>query len=96
MPRTAIGLAYLNTQELQLLCHCCGQPYYPNKAWEDQLRAIVFGAEKYAICPLCTQEVAEDVFHDRAYRERCRSEVKRLQRLYEAAIRKREGPHRAE
>jgi hypothetical protein len=28
------------------------------------MRAIIFGAEKYSVCPLCTQEVQSDVFQD--------------------------------
>ncbi len=57
------------TQEVQLICNCCGQPYYPNKSWEDRMRAIIFGAEKYSVCPLCTQEVQSDVFQDEGYRD---------------------------
>ena len=60
------------------------QPYYPNKSWEDRIRAIVFGTEKYAICPLCTQEVPDEVLHDEGYRRRCHREVARLQRLFES------------
>jgi hypothetical protein len=71
-------------QELQLICNCCGQPYYPDKSWEDQIRAIVFGAEKYAICPLCTQAVPDDVFRDDHYRQQCRYEVARLQSIFES------------
>jgi len=74
------------TQEVQLICNCCGQPYYPNKSWEDRMKAIVFGAEKYSVCPLCTQEVPSDVFEDEGYRERCHSEVARLQQIYEIAM----------
>lgn len=74
------------TQEVQLICSCCGQPYYPNKSWEDRVRAIIFGAEKYSICPLCTQEVPAAVFQDEGYRKRCRSEVARLQQMYELAM----------
>lgn len=74
------------TQEVQLICNCCGQPYYPNKSWEDRMRAIIFGAEKYAVCPLCTQEVPDDVFQDEGYRKRCRREVARLQQMYELAM----------
>ena len=72
------------TQEVQLLCHCCGQPYHPDKSWEDCLQAVVFGAEKYAICPLCTQAVPDEVFGDHSYRRRCHYEVARLQRLFES------------
>jgi hypothetical protein len=73
----------IETQEVQLICHCCGQPYHPDKSWEDCLQAVVFGAEKYAICPLCTQAVPDDVFRDDGYRRRCHYEVARLQSLYE-------------
>jgi hypothetical protein len=27
------------TQELPLFCRCCGQPYYPDKAWKKDLLA---------------------------------------------------------
>src|SRR6266704_6064326 len=74
-----------NTQEVQLLCNCCGQPYHPNKSWEDRIRAIILGAEKYAICPLCTQAVPDHVFRNEGYRQRCHYEVARLQRLFESA-----------
>ena len=73
-----------NTQEMQLICNCCGQPHYPDKVWEDQQRAIIFGAEKYVNCPLCTQAVPDDVFPDEGYRKRCRNEVARLQLLFES------------
>lgn len=77
------------TQEVQLICNCCGQPYYPNKSWEDRMRAIIFGAEKYSVCPLCTQEVQSDVFQDEGYRKRCRREVARLQQMFEIATKAR-------
>jgi hypothetical protein len=83
-PKLRLEMRPANTQELQLICNCCGQPYYPDKVWEDQQRAIIFGAEKYANCPLCTQAVPDDVFPDEGYRKRCRNEVARLQRLSEA------------
>jgi predicted amidophosphoribosyltransferase len=77
------------TQEQQLICNCCGQPYYPNKSWEDRMRAIIFGAEKYSVCPLCAQEVQSDVFQDEGYRKRCRREVARLQQMFELATKAR-------
>jgi hypothetical protein len=77
------------TQEVQLICNCCGQPYYPNKSWEDRMRAIIFGAEKYSVCPLCTQEVQSDVFQDEGYRKRCQREVARLQQMFEVATKAR-------
>jgi hypothetical protein len=70
-----------DTLELQLICNCCRQPYYPGKSWEDCLRAVVFGTEKYSICPVCTQSPPQDVFDSPAYRARCRREVRRLQKL---------------
>jgi hypothetical protein len=73
-----------DTQEVQLICNCCGQPHYPNKVYEDQQRAIIFGAEKYSMCPLCTQAVPDEVFRDGAYRQRCHYERARLQRLFES------------
>lgn len=72
--------------EVQLICSCCGQPYYPNKAWEDQLRAKTFGAEAYSICPLCDQRVPNQVFENPSYRKRYRSEIVRLQALFEAEM----------
>ena len=84
-PQLGLEMRPTDTQEVQLICNCCGQPYYPNKSWEDQMRAIVFGAEKYSVCPLYTQEVPGDVFQDEGYRARCRKEVARLRRLFESA-----------
>ena len=80
-PRLGLEMRQSVTQEVQLICSCCGQPYYPNKSWEDRVRAVLFGAEKYSICPLCTQQVPGYVFEDEAYRRRCRNQVERLQRL---------------
>jgi len=80
--KPTVGLEMRPTQEVQLLCNCCGQPYYPNKAWEDQIAAIIFGAEKYALCPLCTQAVPDTVLQDEGYRQRWRHKVARLQELF--------------
>jgi len=85
-PKLGLEMRPSPTLEVQLICNCCGQPYYPNKSWEDQMRAILLGAEKYAVCPLCTQEVSSDVFWDVGYRRRCRSEVARLQQMYKLAM----------
>lgn len=35
------GMRPADTQEMQLICNCCGQPYYPNKSWEDRITAII-------------------------------------------------------
>jgi len=83
-PTLSLEMRPAETQELQLICNCCGQPYHPDKSWEDRLRALVFGAEKYAICPLCTQAVPDDVLRNDGYRQRCHYEVARLQRLFES------------
>ncbi len=42
------------------------------------MRAIIFGAEKYSVCPLCAQEVPTDVFEDEGYRKLCRREVRHV------------------
>jgi hypothetical protein len=87
-PKLGLEMRPADTQEVQLVCNCCGQPYYPNKSWEDRIRAIIFGAEKYAICPLCTQAVPDDVLRNEGYRQRCHYEVGRLQRLFESEAHK--------
>ena len=86
-PRLGLELRPANRLVMQLICNCCGQPYYPDKCWDDHLRVAVFGAEKYAICPLCTQAPPQDVFENLEYRLRCLREVSRLQRMYEKAQR---------
>jgi hypothetical protein len=83
-PKSRLKMHPANTQEMQLICNCCGQPYYPDKVRQDLIRAIVFGTEKYAMCPLCTQVVPDDVFRGDAYRQRCHYEIARLQRLFES------------
>ena len=88
MPKLGLGMQQLFTQEVQLVCNCCGQPYHPNKSWEDRLRAVVFGAERFAICPICTQSPPQDVFETLEYRRRCLREVRRLQKAYEKAMKK--------
>ncbi len=71
------------TQEVQLICHCCDQPYYSGKAWEDKLQAVILGQERFAICPVRTQAPSKQVFESAQYRKRCVYEVRRLQMLYE-------------
>jgi hypothetical protein len=88
-PKLGLEMRTSPTQEVQLICNCCGQPYYPNKSWEDRMKAIIFGAEKFSVCPLCTQEVPSDVFQDEDYRMRCRREVARLQRMFDLAMKAR-------
>jgi hypothetical protein len=80
-----LQLSLANTFQMQLICDCCGQPYYPSKSWQDNLEAVALGTERYAICPVCTQAPPEHVFTDPGYRRRCRYQVQRLQALYEFA-----------
>src|SRR5947209_2813735 len=88
-PKLGLEMRPADTQEVQLICNCCRQPHYPNKVYEDQQRAIIFGTEKYSMCPLCTQAVPDEVFHDGAYRQRCHYERARLQRMFESESGKR-------
>jgi hypothetical protein len=69
---------------MQLICNCCLQSYYSKKSRQERIEAILFGAEKYVICPLCSQPVPDDVLHDEGYRQRCDYEVVRLQQLFES------------
>jgi hypothetical protein len=69
------------TQEMQLVCECCEQPYSPNKSFEDRSDATVFGTEKYALCPRCTQAVPADVLTDRGYRLRCERHAAAMEHL---------------
>lgn len=82
--KSGLGMYSANTQEMQLICDCCTQPYYSKKAREDRMQTLVLGAEKYAICPRCEQIVPGDIFPDERYRNRWRNEVARLQRLFES------------
>ena len=79
-----LGMELRPTLEVQQICTCCEQPYYLNKRRQDQIEAIVCGAEKYAICPLCTQAVPATVVRNEGYRQRCQHEVARLRRLFES------------
>ncbi len=76
------GIAGIS-QDLQLICKCCGQAYSSVKCWEDQLDAVMQGQERFAICPICTQAPPLKVLHSQKYKRRCVSEVKRLQGLWE-------------
>jgi hypothetical protein len=89
-PNLGLEMRPADTQEVQLICTCCGQPYHPDKSWEDRLRAVIFGTERYAICPICTQTPPMDVFDSQGYRDRCFREVRRLQRIHEKTRRERE------
>lgn len=82
-PQLGLEMRQAETLEVQLICNCCGQPYHPDKAWEDRLRAIIFGAEQYANCPSCTQQLPETVFRDEGYRQRCRDTVAKWRKQFE-------------
>jgi hypothetical protein len=64
--------------EAQLICKCCGQPYHSDKSWEVRYRAVLLGAERLAICPICTQALSQQVFNRAEYCRRCLREVRRL------------------
>ena len=66
----------------ELLCKCCGQPYYPDQVWTDKLHVAYFGAERFDVCPICTQAALDDVLADPPYRRRCVREGRKLQRMY--------------
>jgi hypothetical protein len=76
------------SQEMQLICSCCRQPYHGQKTVLDQLFAILVGTEKYSICPLCTQAVPRQTLRTESYRRRAREQGRRLQRICESATRK--------
>jgi len=44
-PKSGLEMRPADTQEVQVLCNCCGQPYHPDKSWEDRRRAVILGAE---------------------------------------------------
>jgi hypothetical protein len=90
-PSLALGTSPVIRLEVQLICKCCGQPYHPDKSWEDRYRAVLLGAVRFAICPICTQAPSQEVFDRVEYRRRCLREVRRLQVLYIRARRKKGG-----
>ena len=47
-------------QEVALECACCRQTYHPNRELADGAKAALFGAEPYAVCPICEQNVSEE------------------------------------
>jgi len=58
------------TQEVQLICKCCRQPYYPDSAYGASWDAMILGVEKFAICALCGQGVPPKMFESYNYRSR--------------------------
>jgi hypothetical protein len=81
-----LGLNQADIQATQLICECCGQPYYPDKSWQDQLDTLILGEERFAICPICTQSVPEATFNDFDYRKRCLKAVKQMLMLYRRKV----------
>ena len=77
MSKPGLHVGYLETLEVQLICRCCRQPYYPDKAWESQWDQVVLGAEKFAVCPICGQTAPQDKFESMNYRMRWLRAVKR-------------------
>lgn len=58
-------------QQVALQCTCCTQTYYPNRALADLVEAALFGAEPYAVCAICEQNVSEQL-RTETYRKRWR------------------------
>jgi hypothetical protein len=75
--------------DMQLICSCCGQTYYPDKSFGDKLLAVYLGTERFAICPVCTQQVPQATFDSPAYRTACLKAIRRMQRLFEAELKQR-------
>ena len=43
----------------QMKCSCCKQPISPEKQEKQLVDISLFGARKYAVCPLCQQIVGK-------------------------------------
>lgn len=52
-------------QQVALQCACCTQTYSPDRSFENQVDAIIFGAEPYAMCPICEQQVSDELQTER-------------------------------
>ncbi len=51
-------------QDVVFQCTCCQQTYRPNRALADRLEAALFGADPYAVCPNCEQNVSKELQTD--------------------------------
>lgn len=61
-----------------LRCTVCHELMDSEKKTESLIIAALFGAEKYAICSGCSQEVDRETFGDRNYRQRWTRKLKSL------------------
>lgn len=52
-----LGLTLSCSQIQTLECSCCGQNYDHKYSVDSANSALIFGAVRYAICPVCLQEV---------------------------------------
>lgn len=51
-----------------LACACCGQTVDPDRTADTGVTVALFGAVRWAVCPVCRQDVAAP--WDRAYKAR--------------------------
>jgi hypothetical protein len=58
-------------QQVALECTCCQQTYHPNRALANRVEVTLFGAEPYAVCPICEQNVSDELQTER-YKRRWR------------------------
>jgi len=58
-------------QDVVFQCTCCQQTYRPNNALADRLEAALFGADPYAVCAICEQNVSDKLQTDN-YKQRWR------------------------
>lgn len=65
------------TLRLTLTCGCCGQPIDPERVEQACTAAALFGARRYAICPVCWQEVSGP--WDRGYKARWTRRMRRFE-----------------
>jgi hypothetical protein len=69
-------------QQVQALeCTCCGQLYSDKDTKDALITAKIFGAKKYAICPVCLQKV--DPPWNSEYRQRW---IRRVNKLIEKEL----------
>jgi len=58
-------------QLVSLQCICCEQVYHPDKVLADLVESRLFGAEPYVVCPVCEQNVPDEL-RNQSYRRRWR------------------------
>jgi len=64
-------------QTVAMECACCRRLIFDEN--NDPVVTKLFGAAKYAVCPICYQEVGEELMKDVNYRARWRRRVAKIQ-----------------